>query len=96
MSSTPDCPHPSMSQMPSCQVVSNALSDYLEDVLSDGDRLKLEDHFAACPLCLVYLDQFRTIYHITGEVPSEQLPHDFNEVMGKAIRLWKAELEDQD
>jgi anti-sigma factor RsiW len=77
--------------IPTCQMVSDALSDYLEGHLADRARISLEEHLEMCPLCLVYLDHFRTIYHISGAPEAAQLPGDFNDVMGKVIRAWRIE-----
>lgn len=85
------CPHTGNPLIPTCKVVSDALSDYLDGQLTDSSRIRLEEHLELCPLCLVYLDHFRAIYHISGIPEPSQLPDDFNDVMGKVIRAWRDE-----
>ena len=92
MSDNPNlCPHTGNPLIPTCQMVSDALSDYLEGHLTDRARIRLEEHLEMCPLCLIYLDHFRAIYHISGTPEPQQLPDDFNDVMGKVIRAWRDE-----
>jgi len=87
-----ECPESGNPLMPSCQLVSDTLSDYLEEQLSDADRILLEEHLHACGLCMVYLDQFRTVYRTAaGEVDCSDLPSDFEQVMGRVIQKWQSE-----
>lgn len=86
-----ECPESGNPLMPSCQLVSDTLSDYLEEQLSDADRILLEEHLHACGLCMVYLDQFRSVYRTAGQVDCSELPDDFEEVMGRVIHRWQAE-----
>lgn len=86
-----ECPESGNPLMPSCQLVADTLSDYLEEQLSDADRMLLEEHLHACGLCMVYLDQFRTVYREAGQVDCSELPDDFEQVMGRVIQKWQAE-----
>ena len=86
-----ECPESGNPLMPSCQLVADTLSDYLEEQLSDADRILLEEHLHACALCMVYLDQFRTVYRAAGQVDCSELPDDFEQVMGRVIQKWQTE-----
>lgn len=86
-----ECPESGNPLMPSCQLVADTLSDYLEEQLSDADRILLEEHLHACGLCMVYLDQFRTVYRAAGQVDCSELPDDFEQVMGRVIQKWQTE-----
>ncbi|MAW62294.1 MAG: hypothetical protein CMJ94_15875 [Planctomycetes bacterium] len=86
-----ECPESGDPLMPSCHLVADTLSDYLEEQLSDADRMLLEEHLRACGLCMVYLDQFRAVYRVAGQVDCSELPDDFEEVMGAVIRRWQAD-----
>jgi len=90
------CPESGNPLMPSCRLVSDALSDYMEDMLADRDRLLLEEHLAACPLCLVYMNQFKRVYREAGAFDKSQLPEDFNAVMGKVLRRWQVDRDSRD
>ena len=91
-----ECPESGNPLMPNCRLVSDTLSDYLEDQLGDSDRILLEEHLHACGLCMVYLDQFRTVYRAAGEIDCSALPQDFEQVMGKVIRRWQSERQSDD
>lgn len=86
-----ECPESGNPLMPSCRLVADTLSDYLEEQLSDSDRILLEEHLHACGLCMVYLDQFRAVYRAAGEIDCSTLPNDFEQVMGKVIQRWQAD-----
>jgi predicted anti-sigma-YlaC factor YlaD len=80
-----------MMGMPSCQEVSETLSDYIDQTMVEADRKKLEKHLSMCQMCLVYMDQFKQVYQLTGKADPVELPDDFHQVMGKLIQNWKAE-----
>lgn len=86
-----ECPESGDPLMPSCKLVSDTLSDYLEEQLSDSDRILLEEHLQACGLCLVYLDQFRAVYRAADDIDCDALPDDFEQVMGEVIQRWQSE-----
>lgn len=86
-----ECPETGNPLMPSCRLVADTLSDYLDGQLSDQDQLLLDQHLAACPLCVVYLNQFREVYHAAGRVEPADLPDDFERVLGGVIQRWQAE-----
>jgi predicted anti-sigma-YlaC factor YlaD len=91
-----ECPESGDPLMPNCRLVSDTLSDYLEEQLGDADRILLEEHLQACGLCMIYLDQFRAVYRAAGEVDCSSLPEDFEQVMGKVIRRWQVERQSGD
>lgn len=90
------CPESGEPLMPSCRLVADTLSDYLDDQLSDSDRLLLEKHLQACGLCLVYLEQFRVVYREAEAADCSELPQDFEQVMGKVIQRWQTDRKERD
>jgi anti-sigma factor RsiW len=42
-----------------CQETIDYLSDYVEGRLPAGEAARLDEHMAACPECVRYLDTFR-------------------------------------
>ena len=57
-----------------CRDVVEIITDYLEDALSPGDRLRVEDHLRACPGCTNYLEQMREMIRLTRMVNEEEIP----------------------
>ena len=90
------CPESGNPLMPSCRLVADTLSDYLDEQLSDADRLLLEEHLEACGLCMVYLNQFRVVYREAEAVDCSELPADFEQVMGRVIQRWQADRDQRD
>jgi anti-sigma factor RsiW len=44
------------------------VTDYLEGVMSDGDRSRLEEHLGKCDGCDRYLEQILTTITLTGRL----------------------------
>ena len=56
-----------------CRAVVELITEYLDDALPDGDRLRLEEHLADCDGCTVVLDQFRTTVAQTGRLATDDV-----------------------
>jgi anti-sigma factor RsiW len=72
-------------EMP-CQELVEVLTDYLEDALSERDRLRLEEHLEECDACTAYLDQFRRTIALVGRVEVEQLAPETQDGLLRAFR----------
>lgn len=55
-----------------CADAIERMTDWLEDVLVDGDRQRLDDHLAGCQACGVYLDQVRSTVTIVGSLREDE------------------------
>lgn len=78
-----------MTQIKTCNSITEILSDYIEGRLSFRDRFRLRFHLIRCPLCTAYFKQFKAIYKKCDQVKTEDLPDDFEKVMSEVIDAWK-------
>jgi len=72
-----------------CRELVEVVSDYLEDRLSERDRLRLEAHLAECPYCAEYVDQMRQTIAALGELPPEPVDPRQQEQLLEAFRGWR-------
>jgi anti-sigma factor RsiW len=73
-----------------CHEVVEIITDYLENVLSPGDRRRVEEHLATCDGCTTYLEQMRETIRLTGMLTEEQIPEDQKQRLLEAFRSWTA------
>jgi predicted anti-sigma-YlaC factor YlaD len=58
-----------------CRQVVELLTGYLEGALGEPLQAEVDTHLAACPDCLVFLEQLRTTLGLLGALPTpDQLP----------------------
>jgi predicted anti-sigma-YlaC factor YlaD len=65
------------------------VTDYLEGVLDDEHRERVEQHLGWCDGCESYLDQMRTTIRVTGRVREEDLSPEAREALLEAFRSWR-------
>jgi anti-sigma factor RsiW len=75
-------------EMP-CRELVEVITDYLEDALSDRDRLRFEAHLAECDDCRDYVAQFEQTIAISGRVEPEQMPPGLRDELLDAFRAWR-------
>ena len=77
-----------MSDLPEmpCQELVEVLTEYLDGVLSERDRLRLEAHLDECDACTAYLDEFRMLISAAGRIEPEQLSPEFEAGLVQAFR----------
>lgn len=91
MNLPPDIPNTEdLPEMP-CREFVDVLTDYLEDALSQTDRLRLEVHLAVCAKCAVYLEQMRQTLETVGRIDLDVLPAPVHDELMHAFRAWTAE-----
>lgn len=80
-----------MSQLPemTCRELVDVITDYLENTLPADDRARFEEHLAACPYCVNYLDQMRITIATLGELREESISPAAREELLEAFRGWK-------
>jgi anti-sigma factor RsiW len=83
-----------MSELPAprmtCRGVVELLTDYLEGVLPDLTRARVEEHLATCPDCTTYLEQLRATIGTLGRLREEDVPAPVLDELVKAFRTWHA------
>ena len=60
------------------------VTDYLEDVLSAPERIRLEAHLAGCPYCKAYIAQMRRTINALGELTPEMVSRGRREQLVEA------------
>lgn len=73
-----------------CREAVELMSEYLDDVLPDRDRERLESHLADCPHCSEHLAQLRITIETLGRAQPEDLePAALDDLVG-LYRQWRA------
>ena len=62
---------------------------YLEEALPPDERLRFENHLAACPHCRLYLEQMRQTIRAVGKLTEASMPAPAREELLAAFRDWK-------
>lgn len=72
-----------------CRDFVELVTDYLEGALSPGERLRFEEHLAACPGCDTYLEQLRQTIAMLGTLPAEAIPAEARRELLRLYRGWR-------
>jgi anti-sigma factor RsiW len=72
-------------EMP-CQELVEVLTDYLDGVLGERDRLRLEAHLEECEACTAYLEDFRMLIAAAGRIEPEQISPELEVGLLQAFR----------
>jgi len=72
-----------------CQELVELVTDYLEDALPDGDRMRFEDHLAGCTGCTRYLEQMRRTITTVRRLREDDLSPAVRDEMIAVFRGWK-------
>ena len=73
----------------SCREIVEIVNDYVEGVLSPGEREAVELHLNLCDGCNDYLQQLRLAIALTGELPVDALSPEVEEELCIAFRSFK-------
>ena len=72
-----------------CRQAIELMSDYVDGMLPDPDRARLEAHLAGCPHCSEYLAQMRDVVAAAGRVEPEDLPPGAIDDLVSLYRRWR-------
>lgn len=72
-----------------CHEVIELLSDYIEGVLTNDDRRRVDEHLALCDGCTTYLEQMRETIRLSGMVSEDQVPDPEKAALLDAFRDWR-------
>lgn len=72
-----------------CKELVELVTDYLEGVLPDDVRIRLEAHLSGCDGCTNYLEQMRQTIRLTGQVREENLTTQQRDDLLRLFRDWK-------
>jgi len=72
-----------------CQELVELVTEYLEGILDDDTRGRFEQHLAACPGCVRYVEQMRLTIRATGRLSEDALEPAATEALLDVFRDWK-------
>ena len=73
-----------------CKELTELITDYLEQRLSEAERARFEQHLAICEACVTYLDQMRLTVKALGAKPRVEIPKAVESELLQTFRQWKA------
>ena len=73
----------------SCKELVEVITDYLEGGLSPADRQRFEQHLAACPHCVNYLEQMKISVRALGRLTEDSIPPESRDDLLRVFRGWK-------
>jgi anti-sigma factor RsiW len=73
-----------------CREAVSLMSDYIDGVLDERDRARLDAHLADCPLCTEYLAQLRVTIDALGHAEPDDLSDDAIDEFVEVYRRWRA------
>ena len=74
-----------------CAQLVELVTDYFEDRLDDGTRLRFEEHVSACGPCRGYVKQLRDTIRLTGSLDEQSIPPAARDALLSAFRDWQRE-----
>jgi predicted anti-sigma-YlaC factor YlaD len=75
--------------MLTCRELTELVTDYLEDRLSFGQRLRFEMHLGLCGDCRAYLRQMKQTIATLGSLHGGDIPEKASKELLTRFRAWK-------
>ena len=72
-----------------CKELVELVTDYLEGVLSDADRVRFDQHLIGCPFCTTYLEQMRQTVRTLGQLREESIAPEAMADLLARFRTWR-------
>jgi anti-sigma factor RsiW len=72
-----------------CREFVELVTDHVEGVLPDDQRLGVEEHVERCVWCSRYLDQMRVTIATLGVIPVESVPDEARTKLLAAFSDWR-------
>jgi anti-sigma factor RsiW len=72
-----------------CQELVQLVTDYLEGVLPERDRVRLGAHLTECPYCEEYIAQMRVTIEAIGRLQPEPIDPGRERDLLEAFRGWR-------
>jgi anti-sigma factor RsiW len=74
-----------------CQELVELVTDYLEGVMPEAERVRLEAHLAECPYCEEYIAQMRQTIDALGKLTLKLITRERQEQLLEAFRGWRSD-----
>ena len=72
-----------------CQELVELVTDYVEGVLPEPERARLDTHLAECSYCEEYIAQIRQTIEAIGDLPIEPISRERQRQLLEAFRGWR-------
>lgn len=69
-----------------CVELVDLVTDYLDDTLDPEQRARFEEHLAACPGCVRYVEQIRATVSMLSRMPTKDLSEPARQRLLDAFR----------
>jgi anti-sigma factor RsiW len=73
---------------PTCQELTELLTDYLEGLLAPSERASFDRHIAGCRDCTLYVEQMRLTIAVSGRIRTDDIPPAVRDELLTAFRGW--------
>jgi hypothetical protein len=73
-----------------CRELVELVTEYLEDALSDVDRVRFDEHIALCEMCQVHLEQLRMTIRELGTISERDIDPAVLAELQERFRSWNA------
>ena len=74
-----------------CSDLVRLVTEYLDGALPAPDRLRFDEHLAACDGCRAHLDQMRTTISVVGQLREDDIAPQARDELLRAFRDWRAQ-----
>jgi anti-sigma factor RsiW len=74
-----------------CRELVELVTDYVEGVLDEPDRAKVEGHLGCCDWCGTYVRQYRETVSVVRQIDPEGLDPRVEGQILDVFRTWKAQ-----
>ncbi len=74
-----------------CSELVRLVTDYLEGALPAPERLRFDEHMAACGACTAHLDQMRTTISAVGQLREADIAPEARDALLRAFRDWRTQ-----
>ena len=71
-----------------CKELTEWITDYMEERLSQSEIARVKQHLADCEGCETYLEQMRMTVRTLGTKPRVEIPSHLKSDLMKAFRSW--------
>jgi predicted anti-sigma-YlaC factor YlaD len=72
-----------------CRELTELVTDYLEDALAPGERVRFEEHLETCAGCRAYIGQVRSTIWAAGHLCERTATPTIMDALLDTFRDWK-------
>lgn len=69
-----------------CRDIGSLLHDYVEGVLDQSVRARLDEHLADCPGCVAVINTYKHMIHLSKELRCEDIPPELQRKLRTFIK----------